>query len=190
MIDSNEGYLNLVTSEYATKPKFMAYLEMLLNKVSPAFDCFVEFFDKFDLSKAVGDQLDKLGALVNLTRELPIVDPDIPSSLSDDMFRLVIQSRIMSNHWDGTLEGWMKIIDFAFPDSSYNVIDNQDMSINVVLIDPSASSELIALLFNGYIVPKPSGVKVTWTIEDRPLFGWDADTDFIKGWDSGLWITQ
>lgn len=190
MADSNKGYLDLVTSEYATKSKFMAYVEAFLKKVSPSVECLIEFFDRFDLSKAVGDQLDKLGTLVDLTRELPVVDPDIPSSLSDDTFRLIIQARIMSNHWDGTLEGWTKIIDFAFPNASYNVVDNQDMSVNVVVIDPSATMEMIALLFNGYIVPKPSGVRVTWTIQDNPLFGWDANTNFIKGWDSGIWNSQ
>ena len=74
-----------------------------------------------------------------------------------------------------------------FPLASYNIIDNQDMSVQVIIIDPSASMTMVALLFNGYIVPKPAGVKVNWTIQDKALFGWDTDTAFLKGWEEGIW---
>lgn len=187
MSDTNEAYLKLITSEYAMKPKFNAYVEAFLEKVSPAVDCLNSFNEIFNLDNAVGDQLDKCGILVALTRELPISDPDVPSILPDELFRTVIKARIYSNFWDGTLASWNVIIKTMFPDASYELIDNQDMSVNIVMIDPSATATMIALLFNGYIVPKPSGVRVTWTIQDKALFGWDAETEFIQGWEKGIW---
>lgn len=187
MSNANEAYMQLITSEYATKPKFNAYVAAFLDMVTPAVDCLNEFNMLFSLETAVGDQLDKCGALVALSRELPVSDPDIPSILPDDIFRIVIKARIYSNFWDGTLEGWNAIIKLMFPHAAYELVDNQDMSVNIIMIDPSATPTMIALLFNGYIVPKPSGVSVTWTIQDKALFGWDADTAFLAGWEDGIW---
>ena len=69
----------------------------------------------------------------------------------------------------------------------YQIIDNQDMSYQIIMIDPGADMTKSALLFNGYIIPKPAGVRVNYTLQDKPLFGWDSDTAFIKGWDNGIW---
>lgn len=183
----NKKYLDLITSQYATKPKFYSMVEGILSLTCGAWNCLDSFEDIFKIENAVGDQLDKIASYFGLTRELPFEDPDVPSVLDDELLRIVVQSRILSNHWDGTYIGWVSIISKMFQDVSYSVVDNQDMSIDVVMIDPGASMAKIGLLFNGYIVPKPSGVNVHWTIQDKPLFGWDADTAFIKGWDQGIW---
>lgn len=187
MADNNQVYLDLITSEYAEKPKFNAYVLAFLEEVSPSVECLEQFSELFNLQNAVGDQLDKCGELVALTRELPISDPDIPSVLPDDIFRIVIQARILANFWDGTIQGWEKLISVIFPDASYNIVDNQDMTVNVVMIDPSSTATLTALLLNGYLIPKPSGVLVNWTIQENALFGWDTDNAFLTGWDAGIW---
>ena len=187
MADNNQPYLDLVTSEYAEKTKFNQMLSAILDMECPIVDNLDEFNELFNLDNAVGDQLDICGQLVGLTRELPIEDPDIPDVLDDDLFRAVIKARICSNHWNGTNEQWQEIITQMFPDAVFEVVDNQDMTISVVMINPNASAALTALLFNGYIVPKPAGVKVNWTIMDHALFGWDRNTSFVKGWDDGIW---
>lgn len=187
MADSNVEYLKLITSEYADKPKFNSFVETFLKQVACLNDNYLEFDNLFNLDKATGDQLDKLGELVNVSRELPISVENIPSILTDDLYRIVIRSRIFSNFWDGTLEGLQEIVDITFPDVAYQIVDNQDMTMQVVIIYPDADPSLIALLTAGYILPKPSGVGVTYTIQENELFGWDSDTAFIKGWDTGIW---
>lgn len=190
MPDTNELYLQLITSQYADKPLFNEYVKTLLDEISPIIDCLNDFNIVFILDTAVGDQLDKIGQLLDLSRELPVDDPNIPSILTDDTFRLVLKARILANHWDGSNEGLIKIIDTMFPSVSYQLIDGQDMSMTVAIIDPNSTPERIALLLNGYILPKPSGVRVNYTIQDKPLFGWDSDTGFIKGWDEGTWSSD
>ena len=187
MADSNVEYLKLITSEYADKPKFNSFVETFLKQVAYLNDNYLEFDNLFNLDKATGDQLDKLGELVNVSRELPISVENIPSILTDDLYRIVIRSRIFSNFWDGTLEGLQEIVNITFPDVAYQIVDNQDMTMQVVIIYPDADPSLIALLTAGYILPKPSGVGVTYTIQEKELFGWDSDTAFIKGWDTGIW---
>lgn len=152
-------------------------------------DVLYSFDTVFNLSTATGDALDKLAYIAGISRVLPIDDPDIPSTLSDDTLRLLIRSKIKQNHWDGTLAGWMEIFQVIFPESAFDVIDNQNMTVNVTIIDPSFDDEKIALLMNGYLLPKPSGVRLVYTVVDSALFGWDTNTAFIKGWDEGEWAT-
>lgn len=187
MADSNVEYLKLITSEYADKPNYNSFVETFLKTVSPINDCLTSFDTIFNLDNAVGDQLDWWGTMLDVSRELPISDPDIPSILTDDLYRIVLKARIYSNTWDGTYQGLKDIINQTFPDVAYEIVDNQDMSMQVVLIVPDASPALIALLLNGFILPKPSGVRVSYTIQEAGLFGWDSDTAFIRGWDQGVW---
>lgn len=187
MADNNQAYLDLITSEYAEKPKFNAYVLAFLEEISPSVECMEQFYGLFNLQNAVGDQLDKCGELVALTRELPLSDPNIPSVLPDDIFRIVIQARILTNFWDGTNSGLQALIEQLFPDIAFEIVDNQDMSLQVVIIDPNTTPTLLALLTNGWLIPKPAGVNVTWTVQESALFGWDISTSFISGWDSGVW---
>lgn len=187
MADDNSKYLKLITSEYYESENFNKYVKAFLDMASPSVDNLNDFLILFNLDNAVGDQLDKLGSLVSLTRTLPLNISEIPPVLPDDLFRQVIRARIYSNHWDGTIQGLNQIIEILFPNSAFEVLDNQDMSVNIFMIDSSLSEAVTALLFNGYIIPKPAGVNVNWQIQDSALFGWDSDTAFIKGWDEGIW---
>lgn len=190
MPDSNEKYLRLITSEYADKPNFNAFVEAFLDKISPVVDCLTSFNTIFNLNNATGDQLDKWGTLLGVSRELPISDENIPSVLTDDLYRTVLKASILSNMWDGTLEGLVAIVRAMFPNGSFQIVDGQDMSMTIALIDPNADATITALLLNGFIVPKPSGVDTSYTLQEHALFAWDVDTAFLAGWDEGQWSTS
>ena len=81
------------------------------------------------------------------------------------------------------------ILNIIFPDVPIDFVDNQDMSYDIRVIDPNFSQTDLALLQLGYILPKPSGVHVNYEIQDKPLFGWNTNTSFIKGWDEGNWAS-
>lgn len=187
MADNNKPYLELITSEYANKEKFNSYVEAFLKMISPTVDNLNEFDGLFNLDIASGDQLDALGSLLNVSRNLPTDNPNIPSTLPDDLYRKVLKSRIYMNHWDGTRKGLEDILNIIFQDVPIDFVDNQDMSYVIRVIDPNFSQTDLALLQLGYILPKPSGVRVKYEIQDKPLFGWDTDSTFIKGWDEGNW---
>lgn len=184
---SNKPYLELITSEYANKKKYNEYVEAFLKYISPTVDNLNEFDILFKLDTATGDQLDTLGSLLNVSRNLPTDNPNIPSTLPDDLYRKVLKSRIYMNHWDGTRKGLEDILNIIFTDVPIDFVDNQDMTYVIRVIDPNFSQTDLALLQLGYILPKPSGVRVKYEIQDKPLFGWDTDSAFIKGWDEGNW---
>ena len=190
MADSNVTYIKLITSEHSVQPKYAEYVKTFLDMISPCVDIYNDFDVLFALDSATGDQLDKLGELVGIGRQLPVVDERIPATLDDEAYRLVIKAKIYKNHWDGTRKGLQDIFDVFFPDVQYDIIDNQDMSYTVTLINPEADSLFVGLIMNGYILPKPSGVSVDYNIMDSSLFGWDSDTQFIKGWDKANWSSK
>lgn len=187
MADSNKPYLELITSEYANKVKYNKYVEAFLKYVSPTVDNLNEFDILFNLENAVGNQLDYIGDLLNVSRNLPTDNENIQNTLDDKTYRKVLKSRIYMNHWDGTRKGLDDILKVIFPNVPYDLVDNQDMSYAIRVIDPTFSAQDLALLQLGYILPKPSGVRVNYEVQDKPLFGWDVDTQFIKGWDEGSW---
>ena len=190
MADSNVTYIKLITSEHSVQPKYAEYVKTFLDMISPSVDIYNDFDVLFALDSSTGDQLDKLGELVGIGRQLPVVDERIPATLDDEAYRLVIKAKIYKNHWDGTRKGLQDIFDVFFHDVQYEIIDNQDMSYTVTLIDPEADSLFVGLIMNGYILPKPSGVSVDYNIMDSSLFGWDSDTQFIKGWDKANWSSK
>ena len=189
-VDSNEKYLKLITSEYATKQKFNSYVEAFLNLVSPTVNNYLAFNTIFNLENAVGDQLDKLGELVGISRKLPTDVENIPSVLTDELYRLVIRAKIYKDHWDGTREQMEEIFQVFFPDAPFEIVDNQDMSYTVNVISPEMSDTMLALITNGFILPKPAGVRVNYNVLDTTLFGWDVENAFIDGWDKGQWSTN
>lgn len=189
MADTNEAYLKLITSEYSTKPLFNAYVAAFLNMLSPDVDMYNSFNGLFNIDAAVGDQLDKIGQLLNASRQLPIVDADIPSVLNDEYYRTVLKAKIMASQWDGTREGLEEILNTLLPNTNYDIIDSQDMNYQIALLDKSLDATLQALLFQGYILPKPAGIGASYNIYEQELFGWDSDTSFIKGWDQAAWGT-
>lgn len=190
MTDSNVPYLKLITSEHSVQPKYASFVKTFLDMISPIVNIYNDFDVLFALDYAAGDQLDKLGELVGIGRKLPIVDERIPATLDDDTYRLVIKAKIYKNHWDGTRKGLQDIFDAFFPNIPYEIIDNQDMSYTVALTDSEADDVFVGLIMNGYILPKPSGVRVDYDIVDSALFGWDSDTQFIKGWDKANWSSK
>lgn len=187
MADDNKKYIDLITSEHYNKPKYKSYVKKFLDMLSPVVDCYNEYNILFVLDTAVGNQLDIIGDLVGIGRNLPTDNENIPSTLNDDYYRRVIRSKIYFNHWDGTRESLENIIDSVFPGLAYEFVDDQDMSYEITIIDPESDPVVVALLEEGYILPKPSGVRVNYNVISTPYFGWDKDTNFIKGWDRGTW---
>ncbi len=187
MADNNTTYLKLITSEHATSVNFIKYVKATLDMSSPIVDVLNEFNTLFNLNVATGVQLDDIGSLVGISRTLPIDNVDIDPVLDDITYRKVIRAKILKNHWDGTMQGMQTILSTLYPGLPCDIIDNQDMTMTVYINDPTISAQDKALLFNGFILPKPSGVGVNYQIVDKPIFSWDLDTTYFKGWDEGTW---
>lgn len=149
----------------------------------------------------------------------------ISSKLDDENYRTVLKAKILQNQWQGTKK---EIYDFwkeRFPQTPILVIDNQDMSYDVLISGyspiPSTTttnvgvpigllllitgngntvttySELTvqdkinkALIENGYIFPKPVGVRVNYIYTSNPIFAYGPESDYLKGYGKGYWLSE
>lgn len=209
-------YTGLITSEHKQRPKFMAVVAALTQPMVDLMSVLGSMPGKFDLDSAVGVQLDDIGRWVGISRIIrtPLTDvyfsldsdglgfdqgiwkgpfdPDTGlTTLDDDTYRLVIRAKIGANHWDGTMEGSVAILNSIFGDDTHVFIqDNQDMTMTIGIAGQQPSAVFLALVSEGYIPLKPEGVRVDLVIvstDDAPIFGFDVQNDFISGFDAGAW---
>ena len=190
--DDNElldGYRRLLTSEYKTRPRLTSWLLWLLSEGLTYKNTVQEFLDAFNLDTAVGVQLDIIGRIVGVDRLLSFhpVSGDSPL-MNDSTYRMIIKAKIIQNTWKGTLDELYEAWAVLFPEVRYfQIQDLQDMTYNVVIMGAFTPLER-ELIANGYIIPKPEGVRINLlTITDTsglPLFAYDMDTYLLSGYTS------
>ncbi len=217
MTASTNDYVNLLTGEHRDKPKLVAVVEALTAGPVDLINAEYAFTSDFDLDSAVGVQLDQVGLWIGVGRTLQAPLPNtyfsfdtlglgwdegvwyeegVPDSgvvvLPDEDYRTLLKARIKANRWDGTLPTLIEILQSIFVGSLTYVyaVDNQDMSMTILLAGALPTPIQLALLQGGYLIPKPMGVRVgyyTTSVDGDALFGWDVENSYIQGWDSGAW---
>lgn len=157
-----DKYLDRVTSEHRDKSKLISWLSATLNKTDDAYNCIKSIDSAFDLDNAVGKQQDVIGEMIGVKRVLNFQPtPDISPLLNDDTYRLIQKAKIGKNNWLGTIPEVQEIWKGMFTDLQLDLIDNEDMSMTAVIY--GVLDELRELLIaNGYIIPKPSGVRLNY----------------------------
>jgi uncharacterized protein DUF2612 len=131
-----QAYLDLITSEHADKPNFVASLTALIEPIAEIIEEQCRLDGLFDIDTAVGVQLDVDGQWVGASRNLllPLTGvyfswgvagigwgeghwkgPFDPSeglaTLSDDDYRAYLKATILANQWDGTVSGLYAILE-------------------------------------------------------------------------------
>lgn len=209
-------YTDLITSEHATRPKFRAVVELTTDPLAEAIALLSSYNAKFDIDTAVGAQLDVVGEWVGFGREIitPLegvyfewdtagvgweqgywkrpFDPDTGlSSLPDEPYRTTLLAQAALNQWNGLIDTAIADIKPIFPNQSVWIIDNQDMTMTVVVAGDQLDPVYGALLTGGYLALKPGGVRINYLFSSAPpapIFAFDtATSDLFGGWDIGAW---
>ena len=212
------AYLDLITGQHRDKPNFVATVRALVEPLAALQAALAAMPAAFDLDEAVGVQLDRVGERVGRTRYVatPLAvyftlddaalgfdlgawkgpyDPDTGlTALPDDAYRSLLRAKVAANQWDGTVPGAYDAWEVVFaPEGSLIVIeDHQDMSMAVGIAGRPPNAVLLALLTGGYIPLKPEGVRVSYyaiTTTAAPLFGFDAQSSALAGFDTGAWAS-
>jgi len=184
-------WLKLVTSQHANKPNFMAMLSMVLQPLADIIEVAKSMPGLFDLDDAVGDQLDKVGIWVGVTRDIDVPlsgvyfaldtagvgldegtlkGPFDPTAglvvLADEQFRTLIRARIAANHWDGTIPGAYRIWDTLFASTGFSILiqDGGDGSFIMALTGGVPDAVTAALFTGGFLALKPAGFGVSFYI--------------------------
>lgn len=156
---SPESYVGLITSQHREAPRFCAWVRFLVSLVDPDFG--EKVAAAYSLSCAEGRQLDTLGTLAGIARNV-LGDG---GALDDTLFRRLIRARIVRNHFGGQQGDLQQIWQNVFADDlGIETYDHQDMTMSVVLKGNRYTPEMMGLLLGGYIVPKPLGVGVVFSL--------------------------
>ncbi|NII73272.1 hypothetical protein FHW84_001841 [Dyella sp. SG562] len=182
-------YLALVTPQHADKSKFMATLGLVAGCFVNQFNATSDMVKAFDLDQASGVQLDAVGLWAGLSRAIRVPignvyfawdtlgvgwdqgvwkrasDPATGITLLDDhSYRLLIRAKIGANHWDGSNEDSVAILNgiFAPEGLTPTLTDNQDMTMTISLAGGQLSALSKALIDGGYIPVRPCGVLVNY----------------------------
>lgn len=213
-----DDYLDLIPAANRNKPNFISTVTTNISVAVRVQNLLASMIPLFDVDIAVGQQLDVIGLWVGVTRNVKVpiagvyfswdgtdatgwdfgtwqadLTPGVVTVLPDDAFRTLIKGKIGANHWDGTTDGAYVIWEELFPNFTILIQDYQNMSYDIAIVGGVIDSLTLALLTGGYIPLKPEGVRINKylvAVDDGPLFGWDMDTDFVKGWDTGSWANE
>jgi uncharacterized protein DUF2612 len=175
-----------ITSQYQLSEKFIASIDAVTEKLDDVIAALSTLTFRFNIGGADGVQLDIIGAIVGASRTVTYLNGSI-HTLTDTQYRKLIKAKIIQNHWDGKLTSLYAAWQELFPGGSILVDDSQLMSANIV-ISGTFSDAIINLINNGFIVPRPQGVEYTYGFGTRPYFGFDADDEFVSGFDTGNFI--
>lgn len=182
-----DAYLDLITSQHRVREKFMQTVTALLAQSDDIFALAIELDDEFDIDYATGVQEDILGEFVGAQRTLPYQpDKGLSSVLDNAAYRNLLRAQIAKNLWKGGIYDIKELWNTLFG-KGIIIQDNQDMSIDVLAIGiiDQITKEMVR---QGLIVPKPQGVRVNHYFSDRAVFGYDLETDTIKGYDHADWM--
>jgi hypothetical protein len=180
-------YTSLITSEHADKPKFMAMVSLLGQWAVDRRKLLASIPALYDIDIAVGQQLDRVGEWVGISRNLSLPltgvyfsldtsslgfdqgswkGPFDPSTglvaLPDYQYRILLYATIAANNWDGTVPSAYTAWNTIFQPLGYSILiqDGQDMTMSVVLVGPAPDAVTLALFTGGYLNLRPAGVGI------------------------------
>ena len=185
-----DNYLKLITGEHRDKPQYMSMVRALLSHSNEIFSLGVELDDDFDLDYADGVQEDVLGEIIGASRMLGYQPEfNLNPILDNANFRSLLMAKISKNMWKGGIQDLATTWKVLFG-TPILIEDNQDMTIDVVIISNRLDKMTQQMIRNGDIIPKPQSVLVIAYSANDHVFGYDIENDVITGYDKGNWIEQ
>ena len=183
-------YTKLVIPQHRIQPKFMEWLNVALDPLQSAQKLLTGLGDQFDLDRAVGAQLDRVGTVLGVSRKLPFQPTGNVSPVMEDAnYRLILRAAVAKQHFDGTIPNLYGLLQTVLGNSGlyFVPIDNQDMTITVIVFG-SVSSLVKDELEHGMIIPRPEGISMTVNVTANRVFSWGLENEVFGGWGESTWI--
>lgn len=216
---SENAYTALIAGAHTDKPKFKEWVYVLTEALDTARERLIQMLETdFGLETAIGAQLDAVGDRVGASRMLPMTLSDVYFALDDvngigldlgvwkgpydpgdglvrlddEIFRAVIKSTILMNHWNGcneTLPDYISGIfsNFGAEGKFMDLQDFQTMQVAMNITPGTTPPIVYDLLSRRIIDVVAAGVYMNLT-DNNPWFGLDYLTASVKGLDDGYWF--
>lgn len=180
-------YLNLFTSQYKLSSRLNQWQTALMTPIDDLTAIVQQFNVQYDLDNAIGTQLDVLGEIIGIQRQLTFQPSGGASPiLGDEDYRLLLYATQAKDTWDGTMASMYQIWQALFPNGLLVITDNQNMTATISLTGNFSSIQQ-DLINHDYIVPRPEGVlyNPTGPAPGAGLFGFDRNDSAVAGFDTG-----
>lgn len=189
----NQDAPSRIYSQYRNKEKAVAWFSIVYKMAAQIASVSELVRVSYSLDFATGEMLDTLGRIVvvprNVTGYVPLNpgifavagdDPaecgddskmfanlsvDQDSQMSDDLYRLIIKSKIIKNNSTTTTEDILRGANFLLPNAdTLRVTDGEDMSFSIEFYGNITPLERWALVTLD-LIPKPQGVRFNGFLE-------------------------
>lgn len=194
-----------IYAQYRTKPKAVAWYNITRNLAAQLGNAAQAVRVMYEIDTAEGEQLDILGRIVviprNFIQPVAMIPPqfalstdnpgefgddsamfstlssDSDQQMTDDLYRLIIKSKIIKNNSDATTESILYGMNFLLPNAEVlRISDGEDMSFTVEFYGNISPLERYAVL-NAQLVPKPQGVRFGGFLEGLDYVQSGDDTE-------------
>lgn len=191
VLDYRGTYFDRVYAQYRTKPKAVQWYEITKNMAGLLVDTAWSIRTSYDIDSVGGERLYVIGRIVVASRNftaLPELFPGLfdltdgsefgdedamfsaltvasDAVMSDDLYRLVIKSKIAKNNGDATIESILDAAALLLPKAdNLRLIDNDDGEFGIEYSGAMTNLEKWALT-NGDLLPRPQGITFTGFVE-------------------------
>lgn len=175
---------SMVPHWHRSKERFMAILRAYLEPLEGNNKLMENLSDQFDIETASGVQLDMIGKILGVGNTCNRAPDYEYRTLNDDLYRFVLMARILYATWDGTVEGYLAMLESLFPDVPHGIIDNQDCSYELLLNPELSYDKPLHILFTGYeMLPHPVGVLMNISLKfviEQTLYAYHAVISRMK----------
>lgn len=185
-------YENLLIIQYADKPRAKATIALLVNQYKKVFDLIESFDISFDLDSAKGKQLDTIGKIVGISRNIEGVIPKIffgfslnpnarsfgnapfytldqekysATQLNDLDYRFFIKMKIAKNHAKATMsddDNRNLNAVLIAMFEGYAYLSDNKDMTTTIYIENSPKSYLLPYLKQLDLIPSPQGVGIKY----------------------------
>ena len=191
VLDYRGKYLDRIYAQYRDKPKASEWYEIIRRLADGLSGPISSVRNSYDIDRVGGQRLDVIGRIVvigrgftgqpdlfpglfDLTDGAEFGDDDAMFSelsvaqdgvMADDLYRLVIKSKIAKNNGDATTESILDAVSFLLPKATdLRLVDNDDGDFYIEYKGQMTNLEKWALT-NNDLVPKPLGITFTGFVE-------------------------
>lgn len=181
-----------IYAQYRAKPKAVQWYGIIPAMQTQFSETFNTIRKMYDIDTMAGAQLDIIARIVGSNRSydgLFIFDfdacgdtdvncgepdvmfkpltGDIDQNVSDDIFRLLIKSKINLNNSNATYEDILRDVRIIVPDASIRIVDNEDYTFNIIIRGSITPNQ--KFIFDNFdVIPRPQATSITIQIEPEP----------------------
>lgn len=160
-----------IYAQYRQSPSLIAWLKITAGIANQFEIAAALVAASYNIETASSRELDIIGRIVGIGRRY-----SDDAVLTDDMYRLILRSKIWKNHSGATIDSIIQGLAFIIGVTEIRLVDNEDMSFSLEFFEVLTDLQRDAITYFD-ITPRPQGVRLAGfeEVASTARFGGDGD---------------